>query len=214
MIKTILISGFGVFGNYRSNLSETVAKTLDHHSLGNFRFVSVLFVAEASKRNLGEMIFNQARVYGASAVISLGIASEKKGICVETKARNLFLNEKYCPELMGKPINPNRNIAEELELDLAPWNINQFCDRCSSAVLSVEVSRTCSGFCCNQLAYQARAYQLEAFSNQTIPFIFLHIPCAREDVPDIMEFTSQGKIVMTEDEVVAGLSILLDGSNL
>ena len=213
-MKTIILSGFGIFGNYLNNLSKTVAKRLDGRTIGNFKFLTMVFTAQISNYNRGEILFELARSNSALGIISLGVASEKKGLCVETRARNLFLNEKYCPELSGKPVDQKKKVAEQLELDLFPWNVPSFCENCSSAGIAVEVSRDCGGFCCNQLAYQSRVYQLEMCPRTTVPYIFMHIPCAREDVPDIVDFTMQGKIVMSSEQIIAGLSILLDGSQL
>jgi pyrrolidone-carboxylate peptidase len=214
-MKRIILSGFGAFGNYKSNLSQTVAEKLDGKVIGDYKIKSLIFSAKISKNDRGEILFEMARMFRAVSIISLGVASEKKGFCIETKVRNLFGNEKYCPgELLNKPINPARETGEELKLDLRPWNINNFRDCCREAGLATDISKDCGGFCCNQLTYQARLSQLTMLPERNISFIFLHIPCAEEDVPDAKEFSGQGKITMDAKTVTNGLSILIEGAKL
>ena len=209
-MKRILISGFGIFGDYRSNLSQTVAENLDGKVICGYEVRSLIFPARISEQNRGEIIFRVADLSRASGIISLGMASDKRGLCLETKTRNLFRNEKYCPrELFGKPIDPTRAIGEELKMGLHPWNVGVFFQKCRIANLVTEISDDCGGFCCNQLAYQARVLQLDTSAGGETPFIYFHIPCAQEDIPDLELFNEQGKVMSNQKLITDAIEILL-----
>lgn len=213
-MKTVILTGFMPFGQYQSNLSEQVALFLDGKIIGDYRIASIIFAADIPPYNRGEEIFMRAQRIKASGIISLGIGSEKKGFCVELVARNFISNQVYCPELSGKPINDNRPIGEKLPLDLSPWNIPAFYGTCQDAGLVTEISDDCGGFCCNHLAYQVRLAQTLASFADYVPFIYMHIPCAVEDVSNPVEFAKQGKTTMDLETVTKGLTILLSNASL
>lgn len=185
---------------------------MDRRNVGGFRVYSMVFPATVpSNEDRGAMLLYFARSIQAVGVISLGMASEKTGLCVETVATNKVDNSKYCsPEQNGTAINPRRPYGEKAPLSLGPWNLPGF--RATSARHGVSVmpdSNDAGGFCCNHLAYQTVSAQLFRGAWSDIPFIFMHIPCSPEAISDIEAFRSARKVAMSVDDVIAGLDILL-----
>lgn len=214
-MNTVVLSGFNSFGDYKANSSEQVVKRVDRRNLGGFRVYSMVFSASIPEsEDRGSTLLYLARSIGASGVISLGMASEKTGFCVETVAANKVSNGKYCsPEQNGKAINPKRPYGEEAPLSLGPWNLSGFRANATRRGISVMPdSRDAGGFCCNHLAYQAAAAQSSSREWRDTPFIFMHIPCSPEAVPDFEAFRSARKVTMSVDDIIAGLDVLLSKS--
>jgi len=184
-MKTVILTGFGRFGKYKSNLSERVALFLDGQIIGGYLIKSVIFGADIPPYNRGGEIFLTAQRMKASGIISLGTSSKKKGFSIEVMARNLISSQEYCPELSGLPIDDNNPICAKVPLDLIEWYIPVFRGTCQDAGINTEISDDFGGFCCNHLAYQVRLAQIFASPEDYIPFIFMHIPCAKEDVPNM-----------------------------
>lgn len=213
-MRTVMLTGFGAFGDYHCNLSDTVAGILNGKIVGGFQIKSAIFSAQIAKYNRGRALFKNAQDLKVAGIVSLGIASDKRGFSIETATRNIISSGKYCPALSGQRINCHRPTNEKLLLDLSCWNIPAFRGTCQDAGIITEMSDDCGGFCCNHLAYQIALAQSLVVTDQQIPFIFMHIPCAKEDIPNSIEFANQGKVTMDLQTVINGLTILLSNASL
>lgn len=212
-MKTIIISAFMPFGDYLANSSELAVRQLINNTSEDFKIVSIIFPATIPVENRGEKLVGLAHCYNAAGIISLGMASEKKGLCVEHFATNVVSNAKYCPaELQDTPVDKTQNYRSTIAMDLTPWNLEAFFKACSNEQIFTEYSDNAGGFCCNHLAYQARSAILR--EEQSIPYIFLHIPCCPETVPNQKEFEGSGKETMTVEMISHGLNLLLQNSTL
>ncbi len=213
-MKKIVLSAFGPFGEYPLNSTELVAKRLDGLFLSGFKICSVLFEAQIPIENRGEKLIALAKALNAQAIISLGMASEKQGLCIEKLANNKISNLKYCPELEGVKVNEEFDYDESLELSLEQWDIPSFLRQCHDQDIPAFLSQEIGGFCCNHLAYQLQRANLKEGKDDQIPFVFMHTPCSPEAVRDIPMFTDLGKRTMSVQEISDGLEILLRNSSL
>ncbi|MDO8492326.1 MAG: hypothetical protein Q7S34_01640 [bacterium] len=216
MNRFILLTGFRSFGLYRENSSEQVARALSSKKLSGYQIEPFLFSASIpgiAKR--GEEMFEQAMSHGYRAIISLGMASECRGIRIETIATNRIDSEKYCPEISGTPVDCTRGYRDELQINLRPWEVDEFYLQCWKQSIPVEFSHDAGGFCCNHLAYECALAQLKRIRNEnTVPFIFLHVPCCPEAVEGLEGFAESGKVIMDTKTIIRGLEILLSGADL
>lgn len=215
-MKRIILSGFRPFGDYPRNTTELVAQTLHGTSIPGFEIQAIVFDATIPEENRGVVLFQEAELLGGQAVISLGMASEKTGFCIERVARNRIANGKYCTAAQNNtPVDSQRRYNEEMFLGLEPWRLNDFRQSCKEMRIPVMPdSANAGGFCCNHLAYQARVAQVNSRAWNNIPYIFIHIPCSPEAVPDMKEFHRQGKITMSVEKIIEGIHALIFSADL
>lgn len=214
-MKTIILSAFGRFGDYAANSTEIVAEQLHERMIAGFKVHSIVFECSIPSDDRGRILLDLAETNKASGIIALGMASDKRGLCVESRARNVISNPKYCPDLEGKPVDPGFACEEELTLDLAPWNIGSFLLECGLQSVPVEkLSQDAGGFCCNHLMFQIEAFQRTREQHQRIPFVFVHIPCSTQAIVDSRAHNRSGKVLLSTHEVIKGLQILLEQSSL
>ena len=214
-MKKIVLSAFKAFGSYAVNPTEIIADRFNKGVLSGFDIVSVVFESVIPKGDRGWYLLSLARRVGACGIVSLGIDSGKTGLCIESVATNLIFNEKYCPSLSGSPVDDARRYKEKIALDLGPWNIGKFRRGCHLEKIPVtDVSENAGGFCCNHLIYQVAAQKIASQYFARIPFAFMHSPCSPESVADPMSFTGSGKVLMSVDDIIRGLEILLEHSLL
>jgi pyrrolidone-carboxylate peptidase len=213
-MRTIIFTGFRPFGTYKANATGMVATQIGGTKMGGFKIASVLYETTISKKNRGAELFAYAKLTNAAAIVSMGMASEKTGLCVEAVAVNRIYHSKYVTgEDNNKPVDASRPYLENLGLDLAPWNVDAFSNRCRAKSIPVMApSSESGGFCCNQLMYQYRVEQLTR--GRQIPFIFFHVPCCPEAVSDPIAFAEAGKVTMETSKIIWGLEVLLEGASL
>ncbi|MFA6503154.1 MAG: hypothetical protein WCT45_02775 [Candidatus Paceibacterota bacterium] len=207
-MKKILLSGFVPFGAYPVNSSQQVVWQLAQRRIHGVKIVPTIFDATIPGKNRGEVLVERAQALGASSIISLGMASEKKGLCIERWATNAVDNKKYCPPLLqGTQIDPRQPYGLRIALDLAPWNIRGFEQACTAESIVVEYSDDAGGFCCNHLAYQTGTALIER--EETISYLFIHLPCSPAAIPNEKEFVAAGKVSMSVEKMVRGIELLL-----
>jgi len=213
-MKTVILSAFGRFGNYPANSTELIAKKLNGTRLSGVKIHSAIFDCVIPQNNRGEVLFSLAKRIGATGVICLGMASDKKGLCVELTTKNA-VDSKYCPpEINRTPIRHSLAYEHSLGLDLTAWNIPHFESECEKELIPLLTSNDPGAFCCNHLMFQLRMLQLEEAQFSRIPFIYIHIPCSQEAVVDRAEHKSLGKSIMPIDQVIKGLDILIRNATL
>ncbi|MBP6858292.1 MAG: hypothetical protein KBC33_00455 [Candidatus Pacebacteria bacterium] len=215
-MKTIILSAFTPYGNYPHNSTQIVAQLLDGKTIGQYRIKSIIFKAciPAPGEDRGIRLLNEALELKAHCIISLGMASQKKGLTIETCTFNRVDCAEYClPEINGTRIDTEAAYDNELKLDLAIWDLEQFRHICSMERLRVDFSNNPGGFCCNHLMYQLQSAQIRYSRYSHIPWIYFHVPCSPECVPEpIQEFRKAGKVTMEKDHIVLGLELLLSGA--
>lgn len=215
-MRTVAVSAFGVYGNYPINCSEIIAQRINGTIISGFQIQTVMFQASIPKKNRGRQLLTLSSSLGAAGIISLGMASEMRGLCIEGTAANKVFNEKYVlPRLNNTPIEKRKPYGEKIEINLEPWNLAVFRRACQDKKISLmELSDDAGGFCCNHLMYQVANHQRFRPALAGIPFIFIHIPCSPEVIVNPDAFSKTGKVTMKMDDVVSGLELLLKHSKL
>ncbi|MES2087962.1 MAG: hypothetical protein V4467_03125 [Patescibacteria group bacterium] len=223
MNKTVLITGFRKFGVYRCNPTETLVENLKGKNLGGFQIFGKLFDSSMTVANAGpeghcgEIISHLVTVFGASAVVSLGMWSTISGIRFESRCSNWVHNDKYCKSgENNRPIVGTRPPKEIIGLDLRPWNIPSIQKKLRRAEIpfEAEISQDAGGFCCNALMYLAS----RALKNhrRQVPFMFAHVPCTKEAVKglSVEQFNPEGKVILTDSELETALLVILQNLTL
>ena len=215
-MKRIDLSGFGGFGTYPVNPTKIVAQQLHGTTVSGFKINSRVFPASVSKRNRGRDLLRMAQDINAGGIVSLGMASDKIGICVESVAVNRLFHEKYLPShLHGTAITDMQPQEHRFGLNLNPWQIPMFQCYCHTVGIPVmDVSLDAGGFCCNHLMYQVRLTQLTYGLYSQIPFIFIHIPCSPETIQNVETFAKLGKVTMEIEQVARAIELLLGCARL
>lgn len=215
-MKNILISAFLPFGDYPENSSRQVVSLETNRGLCEYHVSPMYFAASIPNIDRGLLLLNAAQYTGTRGIICLGMASQKKGLCLETRTSNLVQNVKYCrPNQNGKPVDLSRPLGECLEIDLSKWNVDKFETLCQNTGIPSERSQDAGGFCCNHLMFQICSAQLRDSRLREIPWIYFHIPCTQEAVPvPPDEFIKAGKTTMALSDIYTGLIFLLRGASI
>jgi pyrrolidone-carboxylate peptidase len=214
-MNTVLLTGFGTFGDYKANSTELVARKSEGSMLADWRVHTHIFETVVPKHDRALELYTLARRLGATRIVSLGMASQKRSFCLETLARNWVDCSKYCStQENGKPIDESQSYGVSLSIDYRFWDLQAFQYKCLVLRLpSFEYSSNPGGFCCNHLLWQLRAREIVEKEN-SIPFLFLHVPCTPECVADEVEFKQAGKICWTVTEIVSGLAAAMGSARL
>jgi len=214
-MKRIFLSAFSVYGPYLANTTELVAQAIDGKVLAGSDIKTKVLPATIPPDDRGVALFEEALGYGASAIIALGMSSTKMGPCVETVTANLIDSDKYCPGLGKVRIDASQLYAARVPLDMRLWNIPGFVKAAREILVQVETSTDAGGFCYNHLMWQLHHAQLKDRRFASIPWIFLHVPCCREAVPEpVADFSCEGKVIMSVDRVIRSLEVLLANANI
>jgi len=183
MKKILLITGFEKFGDYEENISEVVARKIQ--LLGNYEVKGIVFpvrIFPDSGKDYGETIVAYAKEIGATAIISLGIASKASGIEIEGRACNWVENSKYClPSEQRHVIDKTMILKKELKVNLNRWrlsrsrHISSLFEKLQEKKLycDVTLSSNAGTFCCNALMF--RTLRALEKNNCEIPYLFLHL---------------------------------------
>ncbi|MFA5000506.1 MAG: hypothetical protein WC545_04060 [Patescibacteria group bacterium] len=187
-MKNILITGFYPFGDYKVNPTEQFLKS--HSVLGELYLYSLIFPPRTfgdGAENFGLNTVKFARSLNAIAIISLGMASDVKGLRIETSSIN-WSEGKYCLDFeQKKRLDSRFSSRATKKTNLAQWDIEAMLKNFKNLNIKFErkLSESAGTYCCNALMYRVLS-NLEPSSN--IPYIFLHIPCSAEAVAGIDNF--------------------------
>lgn len=198
--KSILVTGFGKFGNYKVNPTEEFL--LKHKVLGNYNIHSLIFppnTFSAGAANFGQKIVKTAKKFEAKAIISLGLSSEVKGLRIEGQALN-WSDSKYGFRSEGdRKLNVNYQPWHFKEINLKYWDINSMFEKFRFLNIKFEekISRFPGYYCCNALMYRTLE-ALELNLDFYLPYVFLHIPCTAEAVAGVEDFDKSKELITME----------------
>ena len=218
-MKKVFITSFSDFGPYPANSSQQVAKCLAGRADPSFSFE---FRTETLPANIphydrGTQMLEMAFQHRASAIISLGMSSSKKSLCVETKARNVTNHPVYCsPEENGRPVTNAHPSGATLGIDTRPWNLEAFISNCVAARLPrPEISSDAGGYCCNSMMVQVLTAKAQRPHRYWMPYIFAHLPCTREAMPlGFLKLMKSGKAKPLIQNILGNRAFLKLGSLL
>lgn len=189
-MNKVLITGFQNFGDYSENTTEVLKKNvrlISSHAVEYMIFPVRIFSNGAE--NYGKQIIARAKEINAKAIISLGMASDVRGLRIKSRAINWVENEKYClPEEHKRVLDKNLPPKYELDVDLSRWQMKEILSVLSkiNVVYETEISTDANAFCCNALMF--RTLQAMQESEYDIPYIYLQLPCTANAVKNLPKF--------------------------
>ena len=238
-MKNVLITGFMPFGDYAENVSELAAtelKTIGDYNVHGLVFPVRIFPHRRVKHvinysvngktryypqpvynlNYGDMIIEKAKEINACAIISLGMASDVKGIKIEAQAINWVENQIYCLDSeQRKVVDETFILKKELRVNLDKCNLRKSSDivslieKCHESGFDCNISLSVDAgtFCCNALMFRT----LVAISKRKceIPYLFIHLPCSKEAVKNIPNF-DRAKDFMSLEKLEKVLEVVLN----
>lgn len=211
-MERILITGFRPFGDYAENTSGLAARNI--RIAGPYsieRVVVPVYIFGKEANGFGKHIVKLAREIDAKAIISLGMASDIRGVRIESTAVNWVENDKYCLKSeQRKVIDKKLSAGYPLTIDFESWDITKIMSELKASGLAYEseISDDAGTYCCNALMFRI----LKAMQDMwcTIPYLFLRLPCTAEAVKDIPDF-SKDKHLTSLPEIAKTLTIFMDG---
>ncbi len=198
MERNILVTGFKKFGDYSCNCTEQFLG--EYNTIGEFAINPLVLPAHtfADGAEYSYMELAQAALASeASAVISLGMASDVQGLRIETCATN-WSTGKYCLRSeQNRRLNPRYSARHIKEVDMSRWDIELIRKNLKELDIKFEdkLSTDAENFCCNALMYRTLFVLRQVYN---IPFIFLHIPCSAEAVSGMKDFNKKKDIITME----------------
>jgi len=215
-MKTIIVTCFQRFGSYPANSSELAARAMDGNLVSGYHVDIEMFPADIPRFDRAESVFEKARRLMANGIICLGMDSGRKSLCIEYRTVNRLENEKYCPpELNRTQIDLCEPYGHWFCLDLTAWKPHVFLQACAMKGIPAEVTGDPGSFCCNHLMYQMDKSRSKHPWNWSIPWIFIHLPCSPECVPEpSAAFYETGKTTMPVATMVRGIKLLLETATL
>lgn len=210
-----IFSGFKKFGDYLANSTEIIGQELMSKNVAGFDMVSHSWEPSIHhKSHHGIKLLQLAENSRAKCIVAMGMASDKKGLCIERTAVNRIYHPTYVHRIYNNTrVSDADPYESEIKLNIEPWNISLFKEKClRENIPMMEISDDAGGFCCNYLMYQFRKAQFDfsSFLSAKIPFIFIHIPCCPEAIPDLDAFAKAGKITMPTEQVIRAITLLLE----
>ena len=194
----MLLTGFQKFGDYKVNPTEQFLQS--HNVIGDFYLHSLVFPAHTFNNGaeyFGNELVRLALSVDARAIISLGLASDIKGLRIESQAINWSAG-KYCLDYEnGKKLVQNQSPCHSKKVNLNHWNFEFMFQNFASLDIKFEkdISKKAGNFCCNALMYRTL---LALGPGYKIPYIFLHIPCTKESVKGSANFDKKKDLITLE----------------
>lgn len=216
-MKTAILTGFLPFGRYVVNPTDVLARCLSQKTLAGHKIHSMVFpptvLSPVESPDYGKEIVDTASAISASVIISLGMASEVRGVRIEAVCENWVENGTYCTLFENrKPVFSDCAPHEKRLIPLQPWDIAGLFRKLSVANISLEMSADAGNYCCNALMF--RVLRALEQSPRQIPFLFAHVPCTKEAISEIPDFDRTHKMLLCQGELPTIVEKLLESYHL
>lgn len=211
-MKAALLTGFQAFGDYAVNATEELVRSLDGPIVCDHVIHSLVLpvtIFPPNPTDYGKKIVASAMSLNASAIISLGMASDVAGVRIESQATNWVYNPKYCqPDENERLIDETLPKEATVTIDLGKWDLDKLHEQLGRQGIPFEseISQDANNYCCNALMFRTlRA--LEHF-RYSIPYIYLHVSCTESSVQSIPDFDRR-KTIISEQQLKDVVNIVL-----
>ncbi|MBP6908214.1 MAG: pyroglutamyl-peptidase I [Candidatus Pacebacteria bacterium] len=170
-MKTVLLTGFEPFGNYTKNPSQDMAVHYNNKTLGTKQIIGI--VLPCSYFGAFSILKKKINEHRPHMILSIGLASQVKGIRFETKFQNRMYS-KY-PDATGyAPVNKEILPGSKSFLYSHPIVSTPLLNALRKEDIPVEISNDAESFVCNALGYLTARTITE--NKLLIQHIFIHIP--------------------------------------
>jgi len=202
-MKTAILTGFAPFGKYVVNPTAILARDLQEKVIAGHLIHSIVLrtsvllpnQAFGYEREVGERLTS----YAPDVIISLGIASDVKGIRIESRCFNWLENDTYCtPFENRRPLFNDLRPQQEMSARLEEWDLAALDAQLSKVGIPFEISDDPGRYCCNAL--MCWFLRMLADSSQQIPYLFAHLPCTEESIAGIDDFDRIKKTLLRQDQ--------------
>lgn len=173
----VLISGFLPFGTHTENSSQIIAEKFKTHKIDGFEIQVVILPVSFS--SAFERLKEVMDSFGPDAVICIGLASNRKTICLEKVAVNF----------MHSSGADNDGVVKNHELILTDGPNAYFSTLPLEDMLEVKssfpvkLSMSAGSFVCNETMYRV----LDFLKNSQVQSGFIHLPSLKENEHSIFE---------------------------
>ncbi len=179
-MKTILLTGFGPFGDVEKNPSQALIEELERRKdiIDEFRLeTEILPVVYSDAVDRIQILIRQ---YEPEILISFGVAARREKVCPERVALNL--KDTHQPDNAGNTpegelIFPNAPLAYYSNLPLLAIR-----DFLQNASIPTEISNHAGAYICNAVFYAA-AHEIVTTERDT-RYGFIHIPLMPKEAPN------------------------------
>jgi pyroglutamyl-peptidase len=212
-MKTAVLTGFQPFGKYVVNPTEILARDWDGKIIADHLIHSLVFpttvLGLGAAVDYGEAIIAKAVAVNASAIVSLGIALEVKGVRVETECVNWVESDVYCTPLENrKPVFSDRAPHEKKCVPLEAWDWVDLFERLAAVGIPLEISDNAGSYCCNAL--MLRVLRALEGSSRRLPFLFAHVSCTEQAVSMVPDFDRVHKVLLHQKDLTTIVEKLLE----
>ena len=170
--RPILVTGFEPFDGMDANHSWDIARVIAKEIGAEGAVCKLLTVDEEGSKTPSRGI----KLGEYSGVLHLGIAKDRKRVCIEIMAKN-----KYD---IGRPDNSGRILSRKKIVRGAPDNIattlsRHIIDECIEESEDLVLSSECGGYICNETYFRSLNSVLESdirVERRPLPVLFIHLP--------------------------------------
>jgi pyroglutamyl-peptidase len=172
-MKTLLLTGFEPFLQFKINPTMKIAAELDGQTIGGYRIHSEILPVDF--RKAGQGLLSYIDKHKPDAVICLGLAGGRYKITPERIAINI--ND-------GESDNSGNKLEDELITEsgedgyFTTLPIRKMINRLQESGLPADVSNSAGTYLCNHVMYQALHYAKNQQEDMKAGFI--HIPASHE----------------------------------
>lgn len=188
--KTLLLTGFEPFLNFKINPTEEIVKELDHQIIGHYQVISRVLPVDFTESE--KLLLEYMEELQPDAVVSLGLAAGRAHITPERIAIN-------CKDAGGAPDN-NGVVLQDAPINpdgpdgyFSTLPIRAMVNHLNENNFPAKVSNTAGTYLCNnvmyavlhQLAHQnangaANPTETDEPKTAQIPAGFIHIPASHQ----------------------------------
>lgn len=210
MTKTLLLTGFEPFLNFKINPTEEIVRELDHQIIGHYQVISRVLPVDFTESE--KLLLEYMEELQPDAVVSLGLAAGRAHITPERIAIN-------CKDAGGAPDN-NGVVLQDAPINpdgpdgyFSTLPIRAMVNHLNENNFPAKISNTAGTYLCNNVMYAALhklAQQVAgraAKANPTdtekpniaqIPAGFIHIPASHQLATQLNNTPSWSQTDLTE----------------
>lgn len=168
-MPTLLVTAFGAFPGAPSNPSADIVADLERFWRGRFSRVGVKLVTAVLPvvHAVAPLIDKLVACGKPDAVVHLGLAARRRGVSVESRARNVVTTLK--PDARGAFAGSRAHRAQACAAMRTDWNAPRLVAALREAGVDAAVSNDAGDYVCNAALWRS-------LESGAAPAVFIHVP--------------------------------------